>query len=179
MPPTDPSLDRLPPVYFAALADAKRVNSTVRAAFAREKEGPHARRTHHFHGRFENTFIAEARLPELTPIVGLARRSACELLGQDELRFGFWFNEMRPGERTSLHAHEELDELLSAVYYVDAPPASGRLILHHAPATIAITPEPGMLVLFPPDIPHEVEHNASSSTRLSIAFNFGPADSAS
>ena len=174
MSPTEPVLDPLPPVHLARLAHSDAVNPAIRAAFRREKEGSEVRQTHHFDGRFENTYIDRSRVPEIAPVVELARRCAQGLLGLQALHLGFWFNEMRPGERTSLHSHEELDELLSAVYYVDAPPESGRLILHDAPATIVITPEPGLLVLFPPDVPHEVEHNASRSTRLSIAFNFGP-----
>lgn len=178
MSPTEATLEPLPPVHLARLADAAAVNSTIGAAFRREKDRPEARRTHHFHGRFENIYIERSRLPEIAPAVGLALRCARTVLGHPDLRLGFWFNEMRPGERTSLHSHEELDEQLSAVYYVNAPPESGRLILHDDPATILITPEPGLLVLFPPDVPHEVERNAGTSTRLSIAFNFGPSNAA-
>ena len=84
---------------------------------------------------------------------------------------------MQPGQRTSLHSHEELDECLSAVYYVTCPDDSGRLILHDDEAKIVIDPRPGLLVLFPPDLPHEVEENRGRGTRLSVAFNFGPPNS--
>ena len=84
---------------------------------------------------------------------------------------------MQPGQRPSLHSHEELDERLSAVYYVTCADDSGRLILHDDEAQILVTPRPGLLVFFPPDLPHEVEENRSDQTRLSVAFNFGPPNS--
>lgn len=179
MPPNEPALEALPPVHFAALQDAARVNAALSRAFDREKHGDAVRHTHHFHGRFENTYIARERLPEIVPIVEFALSAARRLLRYRSLHFGFWFNEMQPGQRTSLHAHEELDELLSAVYYVNAPAGGGRLLLHDEPAQIRITPAAGMLVLFPPDLPHEVEVNASAAARLSIAFNFGPSHAVS
>ena len=164
-------------VHFAELDDAETVNRRLALAFARQKHAPHVRRTHQFHGRFENTYIDAEYLPELTPVSDLAQRLARSLLGTSELRHGFWFNEMQPGQRTSLHSHEELDERLSAVYYVTCPDDSGRLILHDDDAQIFIDPRPGLLVLFPPNLPHEVEENRGSGTRLSVAFNFGPSNS--
>jgi len=171
----DPILEALPLVHFAKLAHADGVNAKLIEGFEREKSHGWARQTHHFHGRFENTYIDRERLPEIAPVIEFARAAACQQLAQPDLHLGYWFNEMHPGQRTSLHAHEELDELLSAVYYCSAPEQSGRLLLHDGPATISITPTPGMLVIFPPDLPHEVEINHSDATRLSIAFNFGPA----
>ena len=164
----------LTPVHFAELDDAEAVNRRLAAAFAAQKDAGHVRRTHQFHGRFENTYIDAEYIPELAPVSGLALRMARTLLGTQQLRHGFWFNEMQPGQRTSLHSHEELDERLSAVYYVTCTDDSGRLILHDDEAQILVTPRPGLLVLFPPDLPHEVEENRSGQTRLSVAFNFGP-----
>ena len=67
---------------------------------------------------------------QLEPVSEFVVGAAQKLLGATQLRHGFWFNEMHPGHRTTLHSHEELDELLSAVYYVSCPDDSGRLILH-------------------------------------------------
>lgn len=175
MPGDDPILEALPSVHFATLAYADRVNAKLIEGFERERSYEGVRQTHHFLGRFENTYIDRERLPEIAPVIEFARAAACQHLAQPDLHLGYWFNEMHPGQSTSLHAHEELDELLSAVYYCSAPEKSGRLLLHDGPATIAITPTPGMLVIFPPDLPHEVEINHSDATRLSVAFNFGPA----
>ncbi len=171
---TDDTPVTLPAVHFAELADAGRANRRLLAAFEREKDADHVRRTHQFHGRFENTYIDARYLPELAPVTALALRTATAILHTAALRHGFWFNEMQPGQCTSLHSHEELDEALSAVYYVTAPRHSGRLILHDDPAQIVVTPRAGLLVAFPPDLPHEVEVNEGMATRLSVAFNFGP-----
>lgn len=163
-----------PPVHFAELTDAAVLNAALAAAYRRERDGAHVRRTHQFHGRFENTYIDAARLPELTAITQFVLRAARTILGRERLHFGYWFNEMQPGHRTSLHTHEELDELLSAVYYIECDGDCGDLVLHEEHARVVVTPKQGMLVLFPPDLPHEVTENRSNATRLSVAFNFGP-----
>ncbi len=164
-------------IYFAELPHADQVNIALRAAYEREKRAEDLRHTHHFGGRFENTYIPAQRIAELDPVMDFARRQAVRILGRPDLRAGFWFNEMHTGHRTSLHSHEELDELLSAVYYVQCPPDSGNLLLHDDEALITVKPRPGLLVLFPPDLPHEVEENRAAQMRLSVAFNFGPTDS--
>lgn len=171
---TEQAIDTLSPIHFAELTDAARVNPILAAAFLREQSAPEVRRTHLFDGRFENTYIPRGRLPEFRPVANLALRVARRILRRRDLRYGFWFNEMPPGRRTTLHDHSEGDELLSAVYYIHCPTDSGRLILHDDQAQILVTPRAGLLVLFPPDLPHEVEVNASQATRLSVAFNFGP-----
>ncbi len=165
----------LSPVYFAELDQAAATNDALIAAIQREKNAPDVRRTHNFGDRFENTYIPPARLPELAPVREFALRAATGILRRGQLHHGFWFNEMHPGQRTTLHSHEEDDELLSAVYYLACPADSGRLLLKDHEAVISVTPRPGLLVLFPPDLPHEVEQNASDRIRLSVAFNFGPA----
>jgi uncharacterized RmlC-like cupin family protein len=165
-------------VHFAELPDAQRINRRLIEAYVRENDAPDVRRTHMFAGRYENTYIPVDRLPELAPVSDFALRTAERILQQRGLRQGFWFNEMPPGSRTTLHSHEEIDELLSAVYYVQCAQDSGRLVLHDPEAQVSITPRPGLLVLFPPDLPHEVEENASPTMRLSVAFNFGPSNSA-
>ncbi|HOP15247.1 MAG: 2OG-Fe(II) oxygenase [Gammaproteobacteria bacterium] len=172
----EPSFAQLTPVYFADLANALAVNSALVDAFEREKDGADVRRTHLFAGRYENTYLPAERVPELAPVSALAQATATRILDRAPLRQGFWFNEMHPGQRTTLHDHAEGNELLSAVYYVVCPEGSGRLILHDDEAQVVVMPRPGLLVLFAPDLPHEVEINASAQTRLSIAFNFGPVD---
>lgn len=171
-------LEALPPVRLVTMPDAGRVNKPLAAAYEQTKHGPGVRRTHHFHGRFENTYLDQDTLPQIRPVIDFALEAAARYLGTNQLHFGFWFNDMQPGHRTSLHDHSELDELLSAVYYIRAPQRSGRLILRHPPCDIFVTPHPGLLVLFPPDTPHEVETNESDDVRLSVAFNFGPPDAA-
>jgi hypothetical protein len=164
----------LSPIRFAELDEATAVNAALMAAFAREAADPATRRTHHFGGRYENTYVALERIPELVPVHDFALQAARQLLARTHLRQGFWFNEMHPGQRTTPHDHTGGDELLSGVYYVNCPADSGRLVLHDDEAVITVTPRPGLLVLFPPDLPHEVEEHRGQGTRLSVAFNFGP-----
>ena len=175
---TDSRISTIAPVHFAELPDAADIIAPLIAAFDREKDAADIRRTHMFHGRFENIYIPRQRLPELAPLSDFVLAGATHILQRDRLRHGFWFNEMPPGHKTTLHSHEEDDELLSAVCYLRCPEKGGRLILHDDEAQIIVDPRPGLAVLFPPDLPHEVETNAGSGTRLSVAFNFGPPSSA-
>ena len=71
---------------------------------------------------------------------------------------------------------EEEDELLSCVYYLQTPADCGDLLVHHAGGTERITPTEGQFVFFSPKLAHEVEENRSGKQRLSVAFNFGPAN---
>jgi hypothetical protein len=162
-------------LWQARLPDAAKLNHAIAASFQAVKDDPRVRRTHSFHGRFENTYVPAELIPALAPLQAWVLAQARGLLGREQLRYGFWFNEMGPGARTSLHSHEEDDELLSAVYYIEAAPGCGRLVLWHGERDCRIEPEPGLLLLFSPDLPHEVEPNQSGKTRLSVAFNFGPA----
>ncbi|NNJ90099.1 MAG: hypothetical protein HKP55_00370, partial [Gammaproteobacteria bacterium] len=72
-----------------------------------------------------------------------------------------------------LHTHEEYDEKLSAVYYIQSAADSGDLIIHEENKQLAFTPEAGKMLLFAPQVPHHVEKNISSILRLSVALNFG------
>lgn len=171
-------ISNLTPVYFADLPNAAAVNPALIAAFEREKDAQDLKRTHMFAGRFENIYIPRQRLPELSPLSDFVVAAAMQILRRSTLRHGFWFNEMHPGHSTTLHSHEEEDELLSAVCYLQCPDDSGRLILHDDEAEVVVTPRPGLVVLFPPDLPHRVEENTGRGTRLSVAFNFGPPNSA-
>lgn len=167
-------LSELPALRRARFPGAAALNAALAAEFAALGDHPGIRRSHAFHGRFENTYVPAELLPSFAPLADWVVGQARAALGRDELRWGFWFNEMGPGHRTSLHAHEEDDELLSAVYYIQVPPQSGRLVLWQDDRDFRIEPEPGMLLMFPPQLPHEVEENRSDATRLSVAFNFGP-----
>jgi predicted 2-oxoglutarate/Fe(II)-dependent dioxygenase YbiX len=83
---------------------------------------------------------------------------------------------MENGQRTSLHHHDEHDELLSAVYYIHVPENSGDLILHDDEKKTGIQPQAGKLVMFAPGVLHEVTAHLGSGLRLSVGMNVGPAD---
>ncbi|MEN8174270.1 MAG: hypothetical protein ABFS23_00815, partial [Pseudomonadota bacterium] len=130
------------------IAGAEALNRALIAGFERLREAPETRRSHLFGGRYENIYPPRAALPEIEPLIALVEETATGLLTlEGPLRTGFWFNEMQPGQRTTLHSHDDDDELMSAVYYVTAPQNCGRLLFHQDPATLSITPDAGMLVL--------------------------------
>lgn len=179
LPPMSTSLLKHPTLAGVFLSDIglpAQTNARLTEQFHQARDAGEIRQTHHFHGRFENTYIPASQVPALAAILAVAHDHATRILGRHDLKSGFWFNEMGPGHRTSLHSHEESDELLSAVYYIEVPEASGNLLLHGDTGIVSIEPRAGLMVLFDPGLPHEVEVNRSDATRLSVAMNFGPAE---
>ncbi len=156
--------------------NAAALNPQILGELDRLIDSPAVRRSHFFHGRFENLYIPLDSIPVVSDVLCFARQAAAERLRchVEQLRAGFWFNLMPPGAVTSLHSHEEDDELMSAAYYISVPDASGDLILRPDSNEIRITPREGRLVLFAPSLLHEVAENRSSRTRLSIGINIGP-----
>lgn len=155
-----------------------RLNEKIMEGFINRYQREDVRKTHLFEGRYENIYLTEQHIPELAPLIDDARRHAEELLQQNNLRAGFWFNFMPPGSTTTLHTHDDDDELLSAVYYVEVPEDSGNLVIYEklgesGQRKIQITPVAGEFVFFKPDVAHEVTRNNSSQSRLSIGLNFG------
>lgn len=138
-------------------------------------DGDFSRRTHFFSGRFENLYLDIGRIPELQIVLSQAETCAREILGWGSrpLRRGFWLNAQGPGHSTSEHTHEELDELLSGVYYISVPKSSGAILFRDGRLSMRLTPEAGMFLFFPPSLAHRVETNCSEGLRLSLAFNFG------
>lgn len=94
-----------------------------------------------------------------------------------------WANVNPPGTVNAVHIHPK--SILSGVFYVAAPEDSGNLRLHdprpaalmtgdlpdYVSSPVEIPPKPGMLLLFPAWLPHEVLENRSQEDRISIAFN--------
>ena len=133
------------------------------------------RRSHYLGGRYENVYLEKESLPEIGGILDLATTQAAEILGRPPptLRIGWWLNLMQPGDVTHAHTHDDDDELLSGVYYIDTPPDSGRLVLLDGGRREEIEPRAGAFVFFAPDVPREVTRNESDRLRLSIGFNIG------
>jgi hypothetical protein len=136
------------------------------------------RQSHHFEGRFENLYLQESDVPDIATLLEVVKQQAALVLGVTvaTLKAGFWFNAMNAGQRTSLHHHDENDEMLSAVYYIRVPENSGDLILHDAGNTVRIRPQEGKLVMFAPGVLHEVTAHLGTGLRLSVAMNVGPID---
>lgn len=164
-------------IHIGRLPEPEKINRCVLDGYSRLREQDFLRRSHFFGGRFENLYVDAERIPELGQILSQAMAYASSLLELPEqsLKQGFWLNDMGPGKTTTQHDHDENDELLSAVYYIQAPENSGNLIIHDRYSRTEITPEAGLFVFFAPAVMHSVSANQSGSRRLSIGMNFGPA----
>lgn len=164
------------PDYFSVRCDrCLAVNDDIRHFVYAHGESEAVMRSHFIGDRYENIYIPAERVPGIETVLYAATDLATGLLNceADKLQIGFWFNHMQPGHSTSRHNHDEYDELLSAVYYVDVPQRSGDLLLYTGDVPTRITPEAGMFIFFPPNMDHEVDKNRSQASRLSIGMNFG------
>lgn len=165
-------------VYSNYLTAPDELNNTLLSDFLKWQNDPGVRKTHLFEGRYENIYLNEEHIPELSGLIKAAVKSAETILHTQGLRAGYWFNHMPPGSTTTLHTHDDDNELLSGVYYVHVPENSGNLIIYEntpdkTSKKIEITAEAGKFVFFKPDAPHEVSKNLSTEHRLSIGMNFG------
>ncbi len=151
------------------------INKKVLDRFESLAEDDFKEQTHFFHGRYENIYLDVNKIPELKIIVDAAHENAEKILNikQEKLVSGFWLNSMASGDVTTVHTHDDDDELLSCVYYIKVPENSGDLIIIDNKEKTIVKPEEGMFVFFTPDTLHEVSKNESTESRLSIAFNFG------
>ncbi|MEE9446725.1 MAG: putative 2OG-Fe(II) oxygenase [Arenicellales bacterium] len=130
------------------------------------------KKTHFFNGRFENLYLSDQHAPLLLDLKTDARAYASQIIGRPVRKMGCWFNAMPKGSETTLHSHDDDDEVLSGVYYIRAPQGSGKLIIHTPEGKITHTPQAGQWVFFSPQIPHEVSEHLADDLRLSVAFNF-------
>jgi len=158
--------------------NAPNINSAIETGFLKHHNATNIRKTHLFAGRYENIYLNQQHIPALKPLINEAVKLAEEFLDIKNLRAGYWFNYMPPGATTTLHTHDDDDELLSCVYYVKVPENSGNLIIYDDSGDtnqnkIEIKSRTGDFIFFKPDVRHEVSKNNSSEHRLSIGFNFG------
>jgi len=169
-------LKKNPDYYAFKLPGAPALNQALYAGYQCYADADDTRRSHLYEGRYENVYISREKLPEITQVLQHACEAAAQILNvtPDSLKAGLWFNAMPPGSRTLKHAHDDDDELLSAVYYVRVAENSGRLRLYSGNFMTEVTPEAGMFVFFPPDVQHDVTENLSDQIRLSLGINIGP-----
>lgn len=166
------------PIHIHILNDSTDLNRALAQGVVRHADAPGVRKTHFFDGRYENLYIGTDRIPELATVFAAAEAAARYILSLPAdlpLRCGGWFNCMGPGHATLPHRHDDDDELLSAVYYVQVPADSGELVISEPPFHTRVEPREGMFAFFPPDALHEVTVNRSRETRISIGINIGPA----
>jgi hypothetical protein len=89
---------------------------------------------------------------------------------QNQISFRkFWMNVNRPGHSNDWHRHE-IDKP-AAVYYIQVPKNSGKILFKNDSMTYSIEPYSGLLLSFPGDIYHSVEENLSNESRISFAMN--------
>lgn len=165
------------PIHIAFLPEAAEINRQIMDGYQQLREQDFSRRSHFFGGRYENLYLERERIPEIGQVLEQAQTHAATLLQRprQSLRNGFWLNDMGPGEATTEHDHDDDDELLSGVYYVQVPDNSGELVIVDSHIRSLVTPQAGMFVFFAPTVVHSVSANRSGERRLSIGINFGPA----
>jgi hypothetical protein len=169
-----------PGVYQARFARWRQQNPLIASQYRRCRLQPGIRHSHFFGGRYENTYVPVDCVPALQAVLDFTRACVQHIHDQTTpLRLGFWFNQAGPGERTLPHSHDDYDEIMSAVYYVCVPEGAGQLVLQLESGPLTIVPQEGRLVLFAPEIVHEVTANSGSGERISIAMNIGPDTEAS
>ena len=165
-------------IYTAQSASLKQLNSKLLESFLQQHLRDDVERTHLFNGRYENIYLNEEHIPELSLFKTQAREFANLILGTDNIDMGYWFNYMPADAVTTAHRHDDDDELLSAAYYISVPENSGDFIIQtsnipHEGESLRITPTEGHFLFFKPSMIHEVTKNLSNQDRLSIGINFG------
>jgi len=153
-------------------------NAEITEKFLKLYQNDDVKKTHLFEGRYENIYLNEKHIPALKYLTREATQFAEDILAVKNLRAGYWFNYMPPGASTTLHTHDDDDELLSGVYYLTVPERSGNLIIYDttgdaAKNKIEITPKAGEFIFFSPKTRHEVTKNNSAQYRISVGINFG------
>lgn len=166
-------------LFSAYLDKHTEINQKLLIGLTKYIDDISTRKSHDFNGRYENIYINQKMIPELALVLESVKIYAAEILNcsSSDLKAGLWFNVMNPGDSTTLHKHDDDDELLSAVYYVSVAENSGTLILDKPPVQSQVSPEEGLFVFFPPNMPHEVTENMSNICRVSLGINIGPANS--
>ena len=164
------------PIYTDFMPDGEALNRQIMAGYRQLRGQDFVRRSHCFNGRYENLYFERTLIPALAQVLAHAEIYAQSLLPQAHpLRSGFWVNDMGPGESTTEHNHDDYDELLSGVYYVQVPPNSGELVIVDPHRHTRVMPQAGMFIFFAPSVVHSVSENRSGERRISIGMNFGPA----
>ena len=134
--------------------------------------------------------------PDFTPFINFVQDKAKEFLslqGYDPDRVPwrpyFFANSFREGSNHPKHLHTQCS--ISGIYYLRTPPGSSKIIFHpnrpfkdffdymfaikehnwYSMQTVEYTPVPGMLLLWPAWLYHEVPPNQSNEPRTSIVFN--------
>ena len=163
-------------LYTALLENHQQINQHLLNGLNTFMDDESTRKSHHFFGRYENIYISSDNIPALDSVISAVKNLSGEILNcpTEKLKAGLWFNVMNPGDKTTRHQHDDDDELLSAVYYIQVAENSGKLLIGKNAVATEVTPEEGMFVFFSPNMPHEVSENMSDQCRISLGINIGP-----
>jgi len=163
-------------VHIGFMPDAAEINQQIMDGYLQLREQDLIKRSHFFGGRYENLYLERERIAAIGRVLEQAESYAKNLQKnpQQKWRSGFWINDMGPDEVTTEHNHDDYDEILSGVYYVQVPQDSGELVIVDKYSRTLLTPRAGMFVFFAPDVLHSVSKNLSGERRISIGMNFGP-----
>ena len=183
------------PMWAFALEDHAHLDRGIaQLATSLRAEDPAGLRRSNRRG-WHSDLLARDRSPDLATLVelidDLALRIAQDLAWDlDSQRFavdGLWINALGEGGYHERHRHE--NAVLSGVYYVRVSQDAGALVLEDprpaagmiqprragvnplSAASIRLEPEPGLLLIWPAWLPHRVDPNNSTETRISVSFN--------
>jgi hypothetical protein len=164
------------PIHIGFMPDSESINLQIMNAYLQIREQDLLRRSHYFGGRYENIYIERERIGAVNRVLAQAEVYAHQLLSTTncKMRSGFWINDMGPNTVTTEHDHDDYDEVLSGVYYVQVPKDSGELVIVDKHSRTILTPQAGMFVFFSPKVIHSVSKNCSGERRISLGINFGP-----
>lgn len=132
---------------------------------------------------------SDQKLSLVDNIVSSHIKKYFRMLGNEQQEYAItaqWANINDPGTANIMHTHGDSD--FSGIVYINVTEDSGDLFIHnlhvptrdltrHFPFTRntssghRITPENGMIVLFPGNTAHSVLVNRSAENRISVAFN--------
>lgn len=160
-------------IYTVHSSLLKKLNPHFLKKFLSLYQDKNIKRTHLFNNRYENIYLNEEHIEELSQFKEEACAYANVILGTNHVDMGYWFNYMEPGSITTAHRHDDDDELLSAAYYISVPENSGDIIIQTHSDPVKTTPGEGDFIFFKPNMVHEVTKNMSQQNRLSIGINFG------
>lgn len=85
----------------------------------------------------------------------------------------YWFNVNKGEDYNEWHDHDKGDtDELCACLYIQIPEGAGNIEFERNKQIMTITPQAGLVVVFPDDIMHRVLPNQTQTERISMAFNF-------
>ncbi len=193
------------PVFRIRLAEAQRINATLKEVILAKEKAYASQGYSNFGGWHSGYSFAEwggAALQEILEAAkGLASRATKEREGRRQ-RLSWevktWANVIRRGNANNMHSH--VGCYWSGAYYVDTGddggrPESGGVLVFHDPRNGAVTlelatvhsgpetrpaalPEAGVLVLFPSWLQHSVTPYLGGGVRISVGVNLALSASA-